>query len=594
MHHFLIFKFLKKWRLCLVPLLFIGIPVFSHVSQTSPSFSDFTIELFRHELSNNTLNLHYTLSNPSSYQIDCDTIGFGTLDRESFEKECAYLKSCKEELQNFQDYNFTPSENFTAKILDWWLEGQTTLENFYYYQEPLSPTLGIQAQLPILLAEFSFRKAEDLNVYFALLRELPSYFETILEFEIEKSKLGLFMQDEILEKIQVQCLTLAKKQSSHILLSSFSERIQNCTFLNEEQKLSYEINNEAYLQKYVYPSYKNLAEGLEQLKGSNKNQKGLYHLPKGLSYYEYLLKYSVGSNRSVAAIQQLLEEQMDSDYEMILYAIEQGVDVGTLLEEQKTNRSATEILLDLQKEIKTDFPEISEISWKVKEVPESLSDFLSPAFYMTPAIDTPEENTIYINPSYHLERTELITTLAHEGYPGHLYQNSFEQFSKEELIRSCIYIGGYSEGWGMYSEFYAYDFLGLSKLEADFLRAISSFNYALCANLDLAIHAQGWSEEDCQNYLSAFGIYDEAEVHNLYITLLEEPSNYLKYYLGYLEICELRKSAPQISSYDFHKWFLETGPAPFSLLEEQLNKEFDLVFTSRLQATHSLSLQLGC
>lgn len=571
MQHFLILKSLKKWRLYLLPLLLIGIPVFSHVSQTSSSFSEFTMELFRHELSNNTLNLHYTLSNPKAYQITDENISFGSLDKESFQKECAYLKNCKETLQNFQHLD-SPSQSFTADILNWWLDGQIKLEDFYYYQEPLSPTLGIQAQLPILLAEFSFRNVSDLNIYFALLQELPSYFEDILEFEIEKSKLGLFMQNEILEKIQTQCLTLASKQPSHILISSFSERIKDCEFLNEEQKLSYEINNEAYLQKYVYPSYKNLANGLENLKGSGENSKGLCHFPKGLAYYEYLLEYSVGTNRSVASIQQLLEEQMETDYETILYAIEHGIDIDALFEKQETELSANEILIGLQEQIKTDFPTISEISWKIKEVPEALSDFLSPAFYMTPAIDTPEENTIYINPAYELDRTELITTLAHEGYPGHLYQNSFEQFSKEELIRSCIYIGGYSEGWGMYSEFYAYDFLGLSELEADFLCAISSFNYALCANLDLAIHAQGWTESDCKTYLSSFGIYKDEEIHKLYLTLLEEPSNYLKYYLGYLEICELKASVPQISSYEFHQWFLETGPAPFSLLERQLEQ----------------------
>lgn len=584
MEHFFIFKSFKKWKFYLLPLFLIGIFIFFHNAQSSSSFSEFTLELFRHELSNNTLNLHYTLSHPQSYGISYDTISFGCLDKNSFEKECAYLKNCQETLKNFQKFN-SSKDAWTAQILAWWLEGQIALEDFYYYQEPLSPTLGIQAQLPVLLAEFSFREVQDITIYFALLKEIPFYFESILEFETEKSKLGLFMSDEILAEIQSQCFTLAKKQSSHILISSFSERIQDCEFLNKEQKLSYEINNETYLQKYVYPSYESLAKGLEELKGSGKNEQGLYHLPEGLSYYEYLLKYSVGTNRSIASIQQLLEEQMDTNYEIILYALEQGVDIEALFEKQTESRSPAEILSDLQEAIKENFPEISEISWKVKEVPEALGGFLSPAFYMTPAIDTPQENIIYINPAYELDRTELITTLAHEGYPGHLYQNSFEQFSDEEIIRNCIYIGGYSEGWGMYSEFYAYDFLGLSKLEAEVLRAVSSFNYALCANLDLAIHAQGWSEEDCQSYLSAFGIYDEAEVHNLYLTLLEEPSNYLKYYLGYLEICKLKESVPQISAYDFHQWFLEAGPAPFYLLEEQLA-------TSSLQSTHLPQLLL--
>ena len=138
-----------------------------------------------------------------------------------------------------------------------------------------------------------------------------------------------------------------------------------------------------------------------------------------------------------------------------------------------------------------------------------------------------------------------------------------------------VYVGGYTEGWGLYSEFYAYDFLGLTETEAGFLRALSSLNYAICATLDLAVHTEGWTEEECRNYLSSFGVTDEEQVRALYTDILEEPSNYLKYYLGYLEICRLKESAlalsPEISISDFHEWFLTTGPAPFFLLEEQLN-----------------------
>lgn len=83
----------------------------------------------------------------------------------------------------------------------------------------------------------------------------------------------------------------------------------------------------------------------------------------------------------------------------------------------------------------------------------------------------------------------------------------------------------------------------------------------------------------------------------LYLQLLEEPGNYLKYYLGYLEICKLKESALALSSnwslYDFHNWFLTTGPAPFSILTEHLE---DLEISPKLlkrmsQDFHLLSVQ---
>lgn len=219
-----------------------------------------------------------------------------------------------------------------------------------------------------------------------------------------------------------------------------------------------------------------------------------------------------------------------------------------------------------------DFPDVPAIFWKIKTVPDSLASTLSPAFFLTPPLDIPEENIIYVNPAYEPDEKELVTTLAHEGYPGHLYQNTFE--SSLPPIRSLFYIGGYTEGWGLYSELYAYDFLDYSTETASALRALSSLNYAICSVLDLEVHTSGWTEEDCSNYLQSFGITDAEQAHSLYLTILEEPANYLKYYLGYLEICKLKESAfalsPDLSLIEFHRWFLEEGPTPFSLLQKDL------------------------
>ena len=398
----------------------------------------------------------------------------------------------------------------------------------------------------------------------------------IARFEEEKSSAGLFMTDETLDQILSQCRSIMEIDNEHFLVTTFAERLEACSFLDADQKISYEVQNLNALNQYFRPAYQQLCLALEKLRGTGVNTGGLYYTPDGISYYEYLLRYSIGTDLSVPVIRRMLEEQIADDYETILFAIHEGADVLNLTRSVPSASSADEILEDLTVRIQDDFPEIPEdISWQVKEVPESLEDWLSPAFYMVPALDQPEENNIYINPSYEPDSKELVTTLAHEGYPGHLYQNTFERAGAYAPIRSMVYVGGYTEGWGLYSEFYAYDFLGLTETEAGFLRALSSLNYAICATLDLAVHTEGWTEDECRNYLSSFGVTDEEQVRALYTDILEEPSNYLKYYLGYLEICRLKESAlalsPEISISDFHEWFLTTGPAPFFLLEEQLN-----------------------
>ncbi len=538
------------------------------------SFTDFTMSLFRHELSGNTLTLHYTLTDPSAYGIDDSLISLGSLSEETLTDELAYLNSCLETLHNFQEDGLSDSDALTADLLEWWLDGQLQMEDYYYYQEPLGPTLGVQAQLPVLLAEFAFREEADIQTYLMLLAALPDYFSQICAFEQEKSAQGLFMNDEILEEVIAQCQSVITIDDNHFLIISFRERLNECSFLDENQKTVYEIRNREALSASFVPAYENLCSTLNALKGTGQNEYGLYYTPKGVPYFEYLLQYSIGTDRSIAQIRRLLEEQMAEDYARVLYAVSQGVDLTSYGQSAESNELPAYILSALQEQIAEDFPQTQTISWQIKEVPDSLSPYLSPAFYLTPPIDAEQQNVIYINPSASMDRVSLITTLAHEGYPGHLYQNSFENQDSYNPVRNLIYIGGYTEGWGLYSEFYAYDFLGLSDLEADALRSLSSLNYAICASLDLSIHADGWTENECVQYLKAFGITDTEQVHELYRNILEEPSNYLKYYLGYLEICNLKESALALSDditvYDFHKWFLENGPAPFSILQELL------------------------
>lgn len=557
-----------------------------------PDFDEFAMNIFRHEMSGSTLNLHYSLTSPQSYGIKEDAPSLGHISMDGFEKELSYLKKCQNRLKDYLNKGLNEDDRMTAELLDWWLEGQIKSEDYYYYQEPLGPTLGIQAQLPVLLAEFPFRSAGDIDIYLKLLESLPEYFREIAKFEREKSEQGLFMSDEILDKILAQCRSISPIGSSHFLITSFRERLDDCDFLNSEQRVTYDKQNQRALMDFFQPAYEELCQALEALRESGTNGEGFCHLPDGLSYYKYLLKYNIGTDLGMAKIRQLLEYQMEDDYETILYALSKNIDFMDVTDDPKAADSPADILKRLQSQIQQDFPQARSIDWQVKEVPESLTDYLSPAFYMTPAIDAEEENIIYINPSYSPGQHELVTALAHEGYPGHMYQNSFENTDSYHPVRNLFYVGGYVEGWGLYSEFYAYDYLGLSDMEGEFLRALSSFNFAICASLDLAIHGEGWSEEDCLDYLESFGITDKAQVHELYLNILEEPSNYLKYYLGYLEICRLRESAlalsPKITIYDFHKWFLETGSAPFSLLRERLDS---LEVSSELLQTADEELQ---
>lgn len=74
--------------------------------------------------------------------------------------------------------------------------------------------------------------------------------------------------------------------------------------------------------------------------------------------------------------------------------------------------------------IAADFPQGPDVSYDIKYITEALQDSVSPAMYFLPQLDNLNINSIYINPK-DTRSSQLYPTLAHEGYPGHLYQTTY-------------------------------------------------------------------------------------------------------------------------------------------------------------------------
>ena len=105
------------------------------------------------------------------------------------------------------------------------------------------------------------------------------------------------------------------------------------------------------------------------------------------------------------------------------------------------------ILENLKKQMEESFPEIpdaekSAVDYEIRYVPEYLESVLSPAFYLTSPIDDPSRNTIYINNGYSDSTEDLYTTLAHEGFPGHLYQTAYHRVHSVHPLASLLSCSG--------------------------------------------------------------------------------------------------------------------------------------------------------
>lgn len=546
-----------------------------HAESSDRQFRTFTRSLFQTEVSANTISLHYTLRSPSDYGIADIPATYGSLSSDPVAAK-ASVRNVLSSLQEFDPDTLSSENALTFKILDTYLKNASTGTDYLLYQEPLGPVSGIHTQLPVLLSEYSFYDTQDVETYLALLKETPSYFDSVIRFEQKKAASGLFMPDYQADSVLDTCQSFIDMGKENYLVSTFNERIASLDLLYRNKKDSFQKENMKLVTEEIYPAYQNLITAIKSLKGKGMNEQGLSHFPYGKKYYEYLVRQTTGCNESISRLRLMTRAQILEDLsamQKILFPADAALTKASVLEQT----SPDSMLDDLRSKITDTFPKIPDVDFQVKYVPESMQDYLSPAFYMIPAIDNLTENVIYINNGQTASGLNLYTTLAHEGYPGHLYQTVYFSASEPDPIRSILDFGGYVEGWATYAEMMSYYLAPLPKTEASLLQKNNSVILGLYALADMGIHYDGWSVTDTVRFFSDYGINDPNAVQSVYKLIIGSPANYLKYYIGYLKFYELKKEMAdalgnQFSQKEFHRAVLDVGPAPFKIVYDEVEK----------------------
>lgn len=566
-------------------------------------FTNITSRLFTNEMAGSTLNMHYTIAHPEDFGIfDYEPSLPGYSSDGSLQGQIA-TENTLADLRSVHREKLAPSDAYLCRLLTRYLENSLKLSGFSYYSEPLSPSSGMQTQLPILLAEYTFRSKRDVEDYLALLNQTDEYFASLLIYEQEKSGAGLLMPASSLKSVREQCDTIVTKQSleegTHFLQTTFEERLQPLLAdgsLTETEALKYLSVNDRLLKTVVLPAYVALGDGLLLLEDESISLTGLGASPQGKEYYEALLISETGSYRSVAEIQELLTAQFTAEYESICSLLDSHPAAAQRYADSESVSlpctNAAQMLADLQERMKGNFPAIpgETVSVTIKPVSENLENYTAPAYYLTAPLDDTADNVIYINTKKTLSELELYTTLAHEGYPGHLYQTVYRNRRSlnqgDRPVKELIWYGGYLEGWAVYVEFLSYDYasalLQEDNLDEDAVlvqieKHNRSLQLCLYSLLDIMIHYENASFSKIAKVLENFGITDSSSATAIYSYIAQEPCNYLKYYLGYLEILSLQEEARALwgdsyTDYNFHCFYLDNGPADFLSLKEQLLK----------------------
>lgn len=575
---------LKKHRMLSVGIFLAAVlsiiyaAILSPAGKSTGSFSDFCTTLFREEMKSNTMNLHFTLKDPKAAGIDSYEITLGSLSGDSPHNQARQLKKLSEELKKYSHRSLKGKDRLTCRLLSDYISRQQNLAAYPYYDEPLTPSGGVTSQLPVLLAEYTFRNTRDIKDYLGLLSQMDTYFLGILDYEQKKADAGLFMSDEACLKVIEGCEVFTEHPDDNFLIDTFSNRLNAMDGLTDTQKNAYLKQHSKVLSDHVIPAYSQMIKGLTMLLGRGHNNWGLCNFPEGKAYYEAVVSADTGCDDSVEDLFSQIAKARREDLTFCQNLLEKNPKLAS--QSPKPDAALKEenaMLSRLQKEILTDFPAPPQTEVEICHVDPALSEYLAPAFYITAPIDDISHNRIYINDAKNDTDIYYFTTLAHEGYPGHLYQTICTSSYGAPEVRSLLNYPGYTEGWATYTEMQAFYYAGLDPDLASLLQHNQAATLSLYATADIGIHYFGWEKEKNAAFWSEYGVDDTATVKRITDLILEEPGNYLKYYVGYLKFRQMREQlALENKSFSvsaFHEAILRTGPSPFSVLEETVRDQ---------------------
>ena len=577
-------SFLKKYRILLAATLLLAIflcirnfPGLPHAG-TSQSFDAFVDQLFEDEVTANTKNLHFTIKNPKSAGIQTSEARLGSFSYASQKDALSKIEDLQKQLSSYKTRSLDAQGKLTHALLTDSLARQQAIAQYPLYEEVLTPSSGVTSQLPVLLAEYPFYCTQDVEDYLTLLSQMEDYFADILEYEQKKADAGLFMSDKSCMKVIDGCEVFTEHPDDNFLLETFVNRLDAMEGLSASDKENYIRQNQEVIADHVIPAYAQMISGLTRLLGCGRNDWGLCEYKEGKSYYESLVAYNTGLDLTIDEIEKQISDAREEDTAVCADLLAKDPKLLTESSDLKwTMTDETEMIEALKKAMLADFPEAPDTTYEVCHVDPALSEYLAPAFYITAPIDDYSYNRIYINDASKYNDVSYFATLAHEGFPGHLYQTISSYASGDPKVQALLNYPAYTEGWATYVEMQSYYYANLPKDVASLLQHNQAATLSLYASSDIGIHYHGWKKPEMVKFWSDYGIDEEETIDAITDLVLEDPGNYLKYYVGYLQFRQLhekyaQKYGKQFDAVAFHEAILRTGPSPFAILDEQIEK----------------------
>lgn len=527
-------------------------------------FDAYLDTIFDELVSDNYLYMHFNVADYKAMGIEKPEVGFGHIvygvDQEEFNKTEKQL----EELLAFDYDKLSLRQQYDYDLLHYSLLETLCGLEYSKYNLIFSSSSQFSDGIITNLMEFAIYDEESEEDFLVVLKDVPNYINEAIEYSKQQSNDGLYHSDDMLDE-----------EISYIdnLISSNGKSIY-------EHYKEYDIYPEVkeLVENEVIPAFVTLKDYLNTLYGKTKSDKlALTKINKGYAEYTYITNTS--NNGDMYAIYtQLIEVYSDwvnnfiNAYQNNEHILEDYEDF--LNDDKVINLSAEDMLEYLRNNSSKRYEYLEDANYVVSAL-DTLGDSTL-GYYVSPPIDNLNQNVIRVNAKINNEEYDQMSVfevMAHEGFPGHLYQNIYFQQKNPHKFRATQSFIGYTEGYADLAAMDAIDMLNVD----DGYKAVAKLNsitfnsHLLLSIVDLGVNYFGWDVNTIGNKLEKLFL-DKAIAQPLYDMVVAMPGTFVRYGVGYVSHLNLRKKAMNElgDKFDFVAYdraIIENGPLPFAILE---------------------------
>lgn len=532
--------------------------------------------------------------------VACPLDRFSTVSDEAIADREGVLKSIALRLAGYSRDALNPEQQLTADVLKYFLESGlegpwigSSGASFARHSYLVNPGHGEPGRLlDSLTQQHPFRRPEDLEDYLTRSESLGEAIDQIEDQVTRRKRRGILLPAALLrQSIDELRGMLALAPDMHPVYRAFAEKSQGVGGLSPSRRQTLLSDLLSTLNKRLLPAYESLARRLESDLGDARPEPGLWRLPDGEAYYQFLLQAVTTTELSANDVHELGTAQVSILQEEIRRALlEAGLPnrdpIETLRELESRTRFAPStprdavlerchhIVDDIRDKVSSLFRWLPDAEIIIDPVP-AFSEDSRHSMYIPSAADGSRPACMVINLRDVAADSELDlpTLLYHELYPGHHLQFSYAQQLKNlPTFRRTITFDAYIEGWAKYAERMPqeHQFNPDPRWHSMRLRRelLSTANLVL----DTGIHSRRWTLERAATYLSDTTGCSAAMARAIALRSASVPAQLCAYKIGMMQVAELKEQFARLrgSAFDirdFHTAILETGALPLRVLK---------------------------